>query len=359
MYARDLKLSNCFEKIGGWKDAVRGKMLANTAIGIEIELEGFGGVRPVPEAYWRIEGDGSLRNHGREYVLKRPLRGEKVTAALEALRKTFVKYEVKPNASHRTSVHIHIDCIDMTFGQAGKYALGLVMFEKVMLNWVDNRRTHNPYCVPIGNDALHVEAISRFIHDKGRKCDEGRDNYAAQYHLNAILDILLQEDARYSTINLCSLKKYGSIEIRMLEGTYDVQRLTEWINLLIAIKLWAKRMDTEDIQMLFDNFSAVNTDQWLLDNLGVEAANILADVPDKDAALLDGLRNAQDILHFEKELDEQLCPKGKKPFIHKIGKKAIVNERPKGKPYNLDALKKAHAILEEQQGFEYNYIIAR
>lgn len=271
----------------------------------------------MPDEYWRLEHDGSLRNNGAEYVLRRPLRGVALIHALEALNQVFVKYRVVPVESHRTSVHIHIDCTDMTPRQVGKYMLGLVMFEQVLMGWVSPTRENNPYCVPIGGDEAYTQAIGRLLNYEGKEL-EGRYGHV-KTHLKTCISGVESFDGRYSSINVCSLPKYGTIEVRMLEGTHEIAKVRDWINILLGIKLWSKRMEEEDVQLLFEGFSAVDTHVWMQGNLGPKVTSLLSRVSEKEARLLDGLRNAQDILHADAVIPDN--GKVDVPFVKRIGLK--------------------------------------
>lgn len=339
MFIRDVKIGNQYKQPKGFKAAAAGPMVAKTAVGIEIELEGVRDLvyRDTPRG-WTVANDGSLRNGGLEFVLSQPLRGQALVEALVALNQWFVDNEVVPDASHRCSVHVHIDCTDLTPRQAGKYSMALSMFEPLLFGYVNEKRVHNPYCVPIGREPGYQTAINYLITHDGRMCD-ANEKRAIKGHMETCLMSILQYDGRYSSINIMSLVKYGSVEVRMLEGTHSVPRLVEWVNILLAIKLWAKRMDVEDVQELFDNISEFDAHEWLSRNLSNKVANVLKRLPLLDEALLEGVRNAQDILHIH-EIGSLDTNEGHDSFIKTLGLK----ERDEDREYigYEDAVRAAH-----------------
>lgn len=278
-----------------------GPMLDKTAIGLEIELEniqhGFG--EHVP--YWSIEGDGSLKYAGAEFVFKKPLRGSKIVKALLHLKKFFNQQGLEPDASCRTSVHTHVDCTDLNTHQVGLFALALVCFEPILFKMASTLREDNPYCVPIGGGIRHNDAINNLIKNQGYPAE--RDNI--RNHLGRCLRKIAEIDGRYSSINLMSLLKFGTIEIRILQGTYDKQEIVEWLNLLLAIKAWSvSSLKEEHLQELFDNFSGVDVEAWLKATLGEKVYQTISHINNKDALLLEGIRAAQDTLYHNAPFPE-------------------------------------------------------
>ena len=115
-------------------------VLPDTWLGIELEIENINGVlKHVRNAgvnypngggafdarvlntgtgrnLWIVEQDGSLRDGGLE-LKSIPIFGLDVLTALNDLEKFFNEHDFKPKFSRRTSVHIHINVLDMDYEQ--------------------------------------------------------------------------------------------------------------------------------------------------------------------------------------------------------------------------------------------------
>jgi hypothetical protein len=63
------------------------------------------------------------------------------------------------------------------------------------------------------------------------------------------------------------LNKFGSIEFRHLLSTKDRSRVKNWINLLRAIKLYAKENVDTDLSKMFTNVVALNAKEELRDRV--------------------------------------------------------------------------------------------
>src|SRR5690606_18508487 len=75
--------------------------------GIELELEDLSDTPEI--AGWTIKPDGSLRI-GYEYILRKPLGGKELAAAVDRFYTTDIRYTNGP----RASTHIHVTAGDMS-----------------------------------------------------------------------------------------------------------------------------------------------------------------------------------------------------------------------------------------------------
>jgi len=211
-------------------------VLPDCKVGVEVELEnihGFGHQSQSEGMYWEIIKDGSLRNYGMEFV-SLPVFGVDIQLALDDLKNTLA--EQKPSLHPRTSLHVHMDVEDMTAHSLANLLVLEVVFERLLYNYCDMERYNNIFCNPsrkCKNSLRQLGALMRIkIDDKGEFYE------------------VLQQSMKYTGLNIKSvLPQYnnntdkedpgGHIEFRMHQGTDDIVRIKEWINILMCLKKYA------------------------------------------------------------------------------------------------------------------------
>lgn len=205
----------------------------NTFVGIEIEAENCHAemdmplIKDFPSNAWQNTHDGSLRGIGREFISV-PIRGINIEGSLQLLTKWMKLAKIKPEFSHRTSIHVHMNCVDLTEQQVRYIVLTYLAFENVLFsNFIKPERQANVYCVPI-SDVLIEKAHFR-----------------------------LKKWFKYAALNILPLGFQGTIEFRQLEGTIDIDRLKLWIKLLNHIYKFGAGKKREEIDTYFNS---LNTD---------------------------------------------------------------------------------------------------
>lgn len=192
-------------------------------VGIEIECEGHG-FREVHSELWRCEDDGSLRgrfpNTRIEYILEKPIPVDTVKHAVTELVE-MTKGAV-PDFSFRTSVHVHVNVLDLTSDQIISLIYTYLLLEEAMINYCGSVRKCNRFCLRL-QDADEISKNLIPVFKKGVK---------------QVLN-LDQELIRYSSLNLAAIKKYGSVEFRGMRGTMDVNTIDVWCNALVSIRNFA------------------------------------------------------------------------------------------------------------------------
>ncbi len=186
-------------------------------VGIEIELEG----RNLPKLglpdFWHSERDGSLRGEDNtEYVLDAPELREDVYHRLSHLSAYLSDSGAEIDLSPRTSVHVHINFQEQTLQEVLVMTMLYYMAEEALFKFVAPHRKGNFYCLSIQEASSPLETIERM--------SQGR------------LDIGNLDRLRYGALNLAALWKYGSLEFRALEGTMDVEKIDNWVGMLLSLK---------------------------------------------------------------------------------------------------------------------------
>lgn len=273
-----------------WKPS---EMLADndTFMGVEIELENlrhFGQAwhqKVEGSGLWKIVNDGSLRNHGLEFIMSThtgdPLKGGDIVRALAKFTEIMNKYiqegHEPPDCSKRTSVHIHMDVRDMELPHLKKLFLLYAIFEATFFKWSDPNRSTNAYCRSLEH---HQDVRDRIA-----------DIIAVQEGVR--IGRVLDHGNKYDAMNFLSIKKRGSLEFRLMHGTYDTSLILKWLNILLALKVAAA--DDDIIIDMFPEQMSIRGVENLIDivfgDWGMELKEYAT-----NQDILDGIRVAQDIL---------------------------------------------------------------
>lgn len=200
-------------------------------LGVEIELEdcrlpvdGVTGASIGPKL-WAIHTDNSLRNHGLEFVFKKPYGAQTTLKALKGLEEFFKEHKMRPDKSERTSVHVHVDARDVTEEQLFKWLVLYTVYEPLLFNVFAKGRINSNFCVPIWESR-----VSRWTIHQLKAV--GLENFYQMICGQG-------EGYRYSALNLDALRKFGSLEFRHLKGEYKSKPLIDWIDALLCLKAWA------------------------------------------------------------------------------------------------------------------------
>jgi hypothetical protein len=252
-------------------------------VGLEIELEFKG---DIPEArvggrkmqYWNMTTDGSLK-HGMEFVTVSPLISGSIVKALTELNLGLKEQKVAPILSERTSVHVHVDARDMSKEQISNFILLYLVFEKVLFQYCGADRAKNVFCLSAMDSDGIVEAMVNFFTRSEVDAAYGLRNYQ-----------------RYSSLNLQSLTKFGSIEVRAHRGEHKVRQLTNWVNLLLSIKHFVMHNDTI-WDNLVNHISEIGVGAFTNSVFGKYSKNIMHDGYEQD--VLEGVRVAQNVIYSD------------------------------------------------------------
>ena len=248
--------------------------------GVEVELEGsklkdrVGALHP----YWTSHVDGSLRarnpeDDALEYVFTTPLELAISEMAIRGLCKFLSHPSRKVYPSYRTSIHVHINCLQETRRTIYNYITIATILDELLVSQNGEHRVGNNFCLRM-RDAEGV--LADLI--------KSLDNYGN------ILGIRAND--RYGSVNVASILKFGTIEFRSLECTTDADRIIHWVRTLQAMKESAR--DFADPREVISQFSRTGPAEFLNQVLGEENAQKYLTVPGRDRMLFDGMRLAQD-----------------------------------------------------------------
>jgi hypothetical protein len=228
------------------------KKLLKGDVGIEIECEGEG-FKEIDSALWKSEDDGSLRgrypNSRIEYVAKGPIPLDTVKHAITELNE-HVK-GCKPSFSYRTSVHVHVNVMDLTEVQLATMVYTYFLLESALFKFCGKTREANRFCLRLqDSDELGV-FILKYV--------KSGYNY---------LTMLREDNIRYSAINLAAVTKYGSVEFRGMRGTLDVDTINIWATTLVSIRNFACNVEScLDVHDLFVEMGPQKFIEYVLKDL--------------------------------------------------------------------------------------------
>ena len=191
------------------------------AVGIEIELEADNIPPPShTDLYWRKEADASLRGESAEYVMKKPANIDKLDTIFGELTRAFDNSGLKMRPTYRAGIHVHVNVQDLTPTQLITFVSSYFLLEEVLLSFCDKSRVGNHFCLRMKDASYLLDPLVSFI--------ETQD-----------INVLNDDNLRYSSLNVTSLFKYGSIEFRALESTLDFNRIKIWAGVLAHLKEYA------------------------------------------------------------------------------------------------------------------------
>lgn len=207
--------------------------------GIECEVEGARLPEVIPGGFWRIEIDGSLRG-GLEYILSKPMGKENAITSLKLLFNTFVKNKTVLDYSFRTSTHVHVNVGDLELNKVMNIVFLYTLVEDLFVNFCAEQRRGNRFCLRFKEANYLYGVVEKILKD-----------YRAFGTLDAIGRIS-QEQTKYAALNLYTLRKYGTLEFRSLEGTNDIDKISKWLTAIENIVNVGQRY--ENIAELHDDF---------------------------------------------------------------------------------------------------------
>lgn len=226
-------------------------------LGIEVETENVANFLEELSPFWQMVDDGSLRNHGKEFITI-PTRASRIEQALTILFNSQLNKNI--DFSERTSIHVHLNVRTLTANQLASLVLSYLVFEKAIFNWVGHQREHNIFCNPLTT----VPEIDGLMN----KLNHIRDGF---------------DWNKYCALNLAPIYNKGTIEFRHLYGTKDIPILMTWINMILSLKVFALKKDPNAI---FKQIRELNTEsQYLIfanEIFGREFAKILLDYPNAE-----------------------------------------------------------------------------
>lgn len=213
--------------------------ISDCRVGLEFEFENpydaawaewFDGRKRNLGEFYKVVGDGSLRDGGIEMIFKEPLMGEQLQDAIARMCRD--PQECPLSQTYRTSIHVHIDARDMEIEHLKSALLIYAMVESGMFAFVGQDRDSSNYSVPWYASTRHLREIA--------------DSLFCARNGAGIRDKIARIQ-RYGALNINALRKYGSLEFRHLGQTLDLGTINNWVSGCMHIKRAALAYSYDDV----------------------------------------------------------------------------------------------------------------
>lgn len=251
-------------------------------VGIELEFEGNKFPKEVVSKGWTVHTDHSLRGHDNvEYVLTRPINFTEVNGHVLAIFSDMAKYGTILDDSNRTSVHVHLNCHNFHMNRIATFAGIYFTLEEVLAEYCGEHRVGNLFCLRAIDAPDIISTLARFIKNNGS------------------MDI--REGMHYAGFNIHALRKFGSIEIRLMRGAMSASQVTDWVSILQRIyELSADFPSPYRVAEMFSESGPLAFFDSILGPMSTTVRNSIGWSDDQvREALYRGIRLAQDILYAQ------------------------------------------------------------
>jgi len=210
--------------------------------GVEIETETKNDYNVPQFKLWEVHNDNSLRGFGREYVLRAPLSfGKDFDTALEEFQSKTEKIPfIKDSVT--TSVHVHVNMLNENFTTLGNFVTAYTFVEPMLIRYSGPDRKSNLFCLPMVDAEDTVKNIRNMFSHFEKK------NFRVIHNFTP-------DVCKYAALNLSSLGRLGSLEIRSFRGTPDVKEIRDWVGILNNMLTYSRqeKMTPHDIILDYKN----------------------------------------------------------------------------------------------------------
>lgn len=189
-------------------------------VGIEIEIENYVTSKNAYHGVWSAKEDGSLRNNGREFITK-PCQAEYIPYLLHNLFNEHLAESA--SCTPRTSVHVHLNMLDVPVEKINLFVLFYSLYEKVLFSWIGKNRYKNIYCVPI----------------------------TSSYLIKSLHGYNVPDWSKYTALNLAPLSRQGTVEFRAMHGTKDIEKLSKWVSMIVSMKAFIMSKSTSELEKIY------------------------------------------------------------------------------------------------------------
>lgn len=201
--------------------------------GIELEIEGW--PMPMEESSatgFRFTTDGSLRNSGIE-AISLPNSKE---GTLKCAKMLWDKYGINErNFSERTSIHVHANVLNFNTKNLQTLMLVYATLEDLLFEFIGQERYKNIFCVPWSEAGVSVARLKSIL-----ESPRGWQKYTA--------------------LNLAPVRTQGTVEFRHMEGHANIDRLTNWLNIIDDILTFSMNNKFDDVYKVVSSLN--NTSEY-------------------------------------------------------------------------------------------------
>lgn len=202
--------------------------ISKNLYGVEIEVEGVRLPKQdhLPVDLWRVERDTSLKTaEAWEYVMTRPQMIDGVYQSIDILQAAYNSRNSIVHESVRAGVHVHMNVQDWNIKQLMTFATCYYMLEDILIHWCGENREGNLFCLRTRDAEFVLFKVLQTLQERK-------------------LSHLKYDLIRYSSLNYCSLFKYGTIEFRGMRGTPDLSLIKTWVAIINQLRTSSLNFNT-------------------------------------------------------------------------------------------------------------------
>ena len=216
----------------------------NATIGVEVEAEHVELANGTIIPTWAQTSDNSLRENGREFLLL-PSAPDSAYYSLAALFHWLRLLRPKPKFSWRTSIHVHLNMRTERVDQILSLLMLYMLFEDSIFDFVGNDRRRSNFCVPLQETDLSY-SISRMLNNNN-KLPSLLMNWSKYTALN-YRPLLFNDHGNPDHPGPGSAGGKGTIEFRHLEGTDNLRRIIQWINIILSLQVASRKYSLDYLE---------------------------------------------------------------------------------------------------------------
>lgn len=195
-----------------------------TLVGIEVELEGLDRKGNLYTPSWAVTNDGSLKEEGKEFI-SCPIQTQYLEIELIKLFDSLQAYRI----TQRCSIHVHLNVRDFTAKDLTNFLLLYLVFERSLYRFSGDR-WNNIHCVPLYSFKDFIVPFLRGL----------------------VVGDIPTKWKKYHGLNLSPIwggesSRLGTVEFRQMGGCTSLEKIMNWINLIVSLRESAKNIETEII----------------------------------------------------------------------------------------------------------------
>ena len=227
-------------------------------LGLELEIENADGEWSV--LGMNVTDDGSLRNNGLEFITKPSNYSTTAYTLTRFFNRIYTaegEHLSEKNLSDRCSVHVHVNCQDLTLVQLTTLCMLYQVFESTLFNWIGDNRDKNIFCVPWSETNLTYNKISMLD-----------DLQQSEYQVRSW--------EKYTALNLLPLLSLGTVEFRHMAGQKNETRILQWLRIILRLFEYTRQKDFMEVRQQIMGLNSTSQYKGLLEEVFKEEAVLLA-----------------------------------------------------------------------------------
>jgi len=184
--------------------------------GIEVETESIHGTFIGKVSNFSKDEDGSLRHIGLEFKTMSPVPAsvlkEETATLLTRLKEQQFFF------SHRSSIHIHANMLDKTLKDITEIIKCYIFLEPLCVKFIGRARQKSNFCIPLYS----------FLH----QINLNPSRWPTLTGVPSGIHYLQQIFQKYGALSAFRLNDLGTLEWRAMEGTFNIEKIVKWIDLI-------------------------------------------------------------------------------------------------------------------------------